>query len=82
VLLPVEVLGEDGTTAERKLNASRDQAESVRFLWLQVHGLRYQEQQVFKSTKANGFHCAAMWSLSLSLVRVRAELAADSPRST
>jgi hypothetical protein len=44
VLLPVEVLGTDGTTIERTLNVSHEEAESVRFLWLQVHGLRYSEQ--------------------------------------
>ncbi len=44
VLLPVEVLGEDGTTVSRKAQISRAQADSVRSVWLQIHGLRYPQQ--------------------------------------
>ena len=44
VLLPVEVLGEDGTTVSRKVQLSREQAGSVRSVWVQIHGLRYPEQ--------------------------------------
>ena len=44
VVLPVEVLGEDGTTAERTLSLSPEQSRRARALWLQVHGVRYPEQ--------------------------------------
>jgi hypothetical protein len=44
VVLPVEVLGEDGTTVSRTFTLTAAQSESVRSLWLQVHGLRYPEQ--------------------------------------
>ena len=50
-LLPVEVLGKDGTTVDRTLYISREQSEVVRFLWLQVHGVRYPEQA---SAQING----------------------------
>ena len=44
VLLPIEVLGADGTTVSRTITLPAGQAESARFLWLQVHGLRYADQ--------------------------------------
>ena len=44
ILLPIEVLGADGTTASRTVAVGAAQSESVRCLWLQVHGLRYPEQ--------------------------------------
>jgi len=44
VLLPVEIVGTDGTTASRTVALLAGQAESVRSLWLQVHGLRYPDQ--------------------------------------
>jgi hypothetical protein len=44
VLLPIEVLGTDGTTASRTVSLEVAQSESVRSLWLQVHSLRYPEQ--------------------------------------
>lgn len=44
VPLPVEVLGEAGTTVDRVLNLTPEQSGSVRFLWLRVHGVRYGEQ--------------------------------------
>jgi hypothetical protein len=44
VLLPIEVLGADGTVASRTLALPTGQAEPVRSLWLQVHGLRYSDQ--------------------------------------
>src|SRR5271165_2079146 len=44
VLLPVEIVGDDGTTASRTVDLSAEQSESVRSLWLQVHGVRYAEQ--------------------------------------
>ena len=44
MLLPVEVLGADGTTVSRAVTLTAAQSESVRSLWLQVHGLRYQTQ--------------------------------------
>ena len=44
VILPVEVLGEDGTIAERTLSLSREQSQRARAIWAQVHGIRYSEQ--------------------------------------
>jgi hypothetical protein len=44
ILLPVEIVGADGTTASRSVTLQAEQAESVRSLRLQVHGLRYAEQ--------------------------------------
>jgi hypothetical protein len=44
VLLPIEMLGGDGTTVSRTVLLEAAQSESVRSLWLQVHGLRYPEQ--------------------------------------
>ena len=44
ILLPIEVLGADGTAASRTIALEAAQSESVRSLWLQVHGLRYPEQ--------------------------------------
>ena len=44
IVLPVEVMGADGTTEARTVILVAAQSESVRFLWLQVHGLRYPEQ--------------------------------------
>jgi hypothetical protein len=44
ILLPIEVLGADGTTVSRSVSLQAGQAESVRSLWLQIHGLRYASQ--------------------------------------
>ena len=44
ILLPVEVLGADGTMVSRALTLSAEQALPVRTLWLRVHGLRYADQ--------------------------------------
>jgi len=44
VLLPIEVLGENGTTVSRTVTLQASQAESVRSLWLQIHGLRYADE--------------------------------------
>ena len=44
LILPVEVLGENGTTVDRTLYLSLQQSESVRSLSLQVHGVRYPAQ--------------------------------------
>ena len=44
VLLPVEVLGEEGTVTDRTVYVSDENSESVRFLWLRVHGVRYPAQ--------------------------------------
>src|SRR2546421_458338 len=41
VLLPIEVLSADGATASRKVALQSGDAESVRSLWLQLHGVRY-----------------------------------------
>ena len=53
ILLPIEVLGNDGTTVSRAVTLQTTSAESVRSLWLQIHGLRYADQgsvQVNNST--------------------------------
>ena len=44
MLLPIEVLGADGTTSSRTVALQPGQAVSVRLLWLQMHGLRYTDQ--------------------------------------
>jgi len=44
ILLPIEVLTADGTTVSRIIALQDGQAESVRSLWLQIHGLRYADQ--------------------------------------
>lgn len=44
LLLPVEVVGEDGTTVSDVVTLSAGQAESARSLWLQIHGLQYGDQ--------------------------------------
>ena len=44
ILLPIEVLGANGTTVSRTVALQAGQAESVRSLWLQIHGLRYADQ--------------------------------------
>src|SRR5206468_9032677 len=44
VLLPIEVLGAAGTTVSRTITLQDGRAESVRSLWLQIHGLRYADQ--------------------------------------
>src|SRR5438132_3643179 len=41
MLLPIEVLSADGTTVSRTVTLQSRDAESVRSLWLQVHGVRY-----------------------------------------
>jgi hypothetical protein len=43
-VLPIEVLGEDGTTVTRTIALQSEQAEAVRSLWLRIHGLRYADQ--------------------------------------
>jgi hypothetical protein len=44
MLLPIEILGANGTTVSRIVALQAGQAESVRSLWLQIHGLRYADQ--------------------------------------
>ena len=44
IILPVEVLGTAGETVSRSIALLPAQAESVQFLWLQIHGLRYADQ--------------------------------------
>lgn len=44
VLLPVEIVGLGGTIESRTVRLTAAQSESVRSLWLQVHGVRYSEQ--------------------------------------
>jgi len=48
ILLPIEVLGTDGTIESRTLVLGTAQSESVISLYLQVHGLRYPEQASVK----------------------------------
>ncbi len=44
LLLPIEILGADGTTVSNTVALQGGQAQSVRSLWLQIHGLRYADQ--------------------------------------
>jgi hypothetical protein len=44
ISLPIEVLGADGTTVSRTVTLQADESASVRFLWLQIHGVRYAYQ--------------------------------------
>jgi hypothetical protein len=44
MLLPVEVLGANGTTVSKTVALQAGQAESVRSLWLQINGLGYADQ--------------------------------------
>src|SRR5260370_27530176 len=44
VSLPVEIVGDDGTTISRTVLIADQQAGSVQALWLQVHGVRYAGQ--------------------------------------
>ena len=44
ILLPIEVLGADGTTVSRTVTLKAEESESVRSLWLQIHGVRYADQ--------------------------------------
>src|SRR6185437_16527190 len=44
IVLPIEVLGADGTMVNRSITLPSGPAESVRSLWLQIHGLRYADQ--------------------------------------
>lgn len=41
VLLPIEVMGAEGTTAEVRLEVPEAAVSRVRSLWMQVHGLEY-----------------------------------------
>jgi hypothetical protein len=44
VILPVEIVGNDGTTVSRGIELSDEERASARALWLRVHGVRYPEQ--------------------------------------
>jgi hypothetical protein len=44
MLLPIEILGADGTTVGRTVVLQAGQAESVRSVWLQINGLQYADQ--------------------------------------
>lgn len=44
ILLPIEVLGQDGTIVSTTTNLQAKQALSVRALWLKINGLRYASQ--------------------------------------
>ncbi len=50
VLLPIEVLSADGTTVSRTAALKSGDAESVRSLWLQVHGVRYANEASVSTT--------------------------------
>lgn len=43
-ILPIEVLGADGTIARQSFNLTTDQAASARLLWLQTNGVAYRGQ--------------------------------------
>src|ERR1700738_4805990 len=53
VPLPIEIVGIDGTTVSTTVVVQRDQAESVRSLWLQVHGIRYSDQASVQVNTSN-----------------------------
>ena len=44
ILVPIEVLGPNAATVSRAFALQAGQAESVRSLWLQIHGLQYPDQ--------------------------------------
>src|SRR5689334_22096127 len=44
MLMPIEVLGANGTTVSRTVVLQAAQAGLVRSVWLQIHGLRYADQ--------------------------------------
>jgi len=44
IVLPIEVLGEDGTVVGTTIALRSEQAESVHCLWLQINGLKYPSQ--------------------------------------
>ena len=44
ILVPIEVLGANGTTVSRAVVLQTGQAEAARSLWLQIHGLQYADQ--------------------------------------
>jgi hypothetical protein len=44
MILPIEVLGANGATVGRTVALQAGQSESVRSLWLQIHGLQYADQ--------------------------------------
>jgi hypothetical protein len=44
ILLPIEVLGEDGTTVSNTITLQAKQAEAVHSLWLRTNNLRYPSQ--------------------------------------
>src|SRR4029077_10386220 len=44
MVLPIEVLSADGATVSRTITLRSGDAESVRSLWLQTHGVRYANQ--------------------------------------
>jgi len=44
ILLPIEVLSADAATVSRTVALESGEAESVRCLWLQIHGVRYANQ--------------------------------------
>jgi hypothetical protein len=41
ITLPIEVVGEDGTTSSVTVEAPADRARDVQSLWMQIHGLGY-----------------------------------------
>src|SRR5437016_2821972 len=43
VTLPIEVVGENGTTASVTIEVPPRQAREVRSLWMQIHGLAYHD---------------------------------------
>jgi hypothetical protein len=52
MLLPIEVLEANGTTVSRTVALPTEPAESVRSLWLQIHGLRYADQASVQVNKS------------------------------
>ncbi|MGB8472465.1 MAG: hypothetical protein WCE61_00105 [Candidatus Acidiferrum sp.] len=44
ILLPIEVLSADGAAASRSAALNAGQVDSVKFVWLEIHGLQYGEE--------------------------------------
>jgi hypothetical protein len=44
ILLPIEIMGLDGTVVSVPFDLNAIESQSARSLWLQVHGLRYSDQ--------------------------------------
>ena len=55
IMLPVEVLGAEGTIEERSFTLTTDQLAKTNLLWLQVNNLGYQNKASIKMPKSCAF---------------------------